>query len=110
MKEWAKSFYNSPTWKSCRAAYIKKAGGLCERCLKRGLVVPGEIVHHKVHLTPENIGDPNISCCFDNLELVCRDCHADEHARLKKRYRFGDDGRVIPPVKELSNITQETCR
>ena len=105
MKDWAEQFYNSPVWKNCRAAYIKQAGGLCERCMHRGLVVPGEIVHHKIHLTPENIGDPNISCSFDNLELVCRDCHAEEHSRLRKRYRFDETGRVIPPVKEILRET-----
>jgi len=102
MKKWAKQFYLSPAWRKCRAAYIKKAGGLCERCLARGLFVPGEIVHHTIHLTPENISDPNISCCFDNLELVCRDCHAEEHSRIKLRYRFDETGRLvtIPPHSE----------
>ena len=95
MKPWAISFYKSMTWQRCRNAYIKSVGGLCERCLKRGLYVPGVIVHHKVHLTPENISDPTVSCCFDNLELLCRNCHGDEHGRLKKRYRFDEDGRVI---------------
>ena len=95
LKEWAESFYKSPAWKQCRAAYIKSVGGLCERCLKRGLYVSGAIVHHKIHLTPENIGDPTVSCSFDNLELVCRNCHAEEHARLKKRYRFDEDGRCM---------------
>ena len=102
MQQWAEEFYLSAAWRSCRAAYIKRAGGLCERCLKRGLYVPGEIVHHKVHLTPSNITDPNVTLCFDNLELVCRDCHAAEHSRLKKRYRFDDAGRVMtdPPRQD----------
>ena len=102
MKDWAAPFYLSMAWKRCRAAYIKKAGGLCERCLQKGLVVPGEIVHHRIHLTPQNINDPTVTCSFENLELVCRECHADEHARLKKRYVIDEDGRVItpPPVAE----------
>ena len=95
LKPWAKEFYQSVTWHNCRAAYIKSVGGLCERCLKRGLYVPGVIVHHKTHLTPGNIGDPTISCSFDNLELLCRDCHADEHQRVKRRYRIDEGGRVV---------------
>ena len=81
---------------------MKSVGGLCERCLKRGLYVSGVIVHHKVHLTPENISDPNVSCAFGNLELLCRDCHAEEHSRLEKRYRIDEAGRVItsPPITE----------
>ena len=101
MQEWAKSFYLSPAWKICRAAYSKQVGGLCERCLKRGLIVPGVIVHHKVYLTPENIGDPDVSLNFENLELVCRDCHADEHQRTRRRYVIDEAGRVMaPPHRE----------
>ncbi len=100
MQPWAREFYLSTVWRSCRAAYVKKAGGLCERCLKRGLYVPGEIVHHRVHLTPENIEDPRITCGFDNLELLCRNCHADEHQRAERRYTIDRSGRVLtlPPV------------
>jgi len=36
-------------------------------------------VHHKIHLTPHNIDDPNITLSEDNLELLCRECHAIEH-------------------------------
>lgn len=95
MQEWAKEFYLSAAWRACRASYISSVGGLCERCLKRGLYVPGEIVHHKRHLTPENISDPTVTLSPDNLELVCRDCHAEEHARTQKRYRFDEFGRVV---------------
>lgn len=100
MQPWAQAFYFSPAWRSCRAAYAKKAAGLCERCLKRGLYVPGVIVHHKIHLTPDNIADPRIALSFDNLELLCRECHAQEHnATVEKRYRIDKLGRVItsPP-------------
>ncbi|UWP69737.1 HNH endonuclease [Subdoligranulum variabile] len=69
-------------------------GGLCEQCLKTGLVKPGEIVHHKVHLTPDNINDPEVSLSWNNLELLCRDCHAKAHGSLK-RYKVDEMGRVI---------------
>ena len=99
MQPWAKAFYFSPAWRSCRAVYIKSVGGLCERCLKRGLYVPGKIVHHKRHLTPENVTDPTVTLAPENLELVCRDCHAAEHATVPKRYRIDEAGRVVtsPP-------------
>ena len=73
---------------------MKSVSGLCERCLARGLYVPGEIVHHKVHITPENITDENITLSFKNLELLCRDCHADEHRRVKRRYSVDESGKV----------------
>ena len=74
MKAWAKDFYNSKTWKNKRYHIFKARHGLCERCGK-----PGEIVHHKIYLTYDNIRDPDISLSDDNLELVCRECHAKEH-------------------------------
>jgi len=58
--------------------------------------VPGEIVHHKIHLTPENIHDPKIALNFDNLQLLCRDCHGKIHAKHQKRYKVDALGRVAP--------------
>ena len=95
MSEFNNPFYKTVAWKRCREAYAKSVGGLCERCLAKGMYVPGEIVHHKVHLTPKNITDPNVSLNWDNLELVCRKCHGDEHQRLKKRYTIDEHGRVL---------------
>ena len=91
-----KSFYKTAAWLKCRAAYIKHVGGLCERCLARGLIVPGYIVHHKCYLTPENITDPSVTLNFDNLEYLCHECHNQEHFKevQKKRYKFDDYGRV----------------
>ena len=94
MKEFAKGFYHSQAWKRCRDAYAKAAGGLCERCLAKGLYNPGEIVHHKVALTPDNIRNPAVALAWDNLELVCRNCHAELHG-TGKRYRVDALGRVL---------------
>jgi len=74
MKSFAKLFYKSKAWRDCRDAYFAYRYGLCERCGK-----PGKIVHHKIYLTPENINDSNVSLNWDNLELVCQDCHNEEH-------------------------------
>ena len=95
MKAFAESFYNSKQWKDCRASYKKNAGGLCERCKAKGIIKPGEIVHHKKHLTPNNIDDPRITLSFDNLELLCRECHADEHTRQARRYFVSSNGKII---------------
>lgn len=88
-------FYSSRIWKSCKKAYISQAKGLCEQCLKNGKITPGEFVHHKIHLTPETVDDPNIALNFDNLELLCRDCHAAEHRKYERRYRVDEFGRAI---------------
>jgi 5-methylcytosine-specific restriction endonuclease McrA len=98
MKEFATSFYTSRVWADTRRAYRKSVGGLCERCLANGRIVPGEIVHHKIHLTPDNINNPSITLSFDNLELVCRECHAIEHGAKIRRYKVDEFGRVtLPP-------------
>lgn len=94
MKEYAESFYNSTAWKKTRAAYAKSKGGLCEVCLSKGIFRAGEIVHHKIHLTPENIADPSVSLDWDNLCLLCRDCHAQAHDAKKRRYKVDDMGHV----------------
>ena len=94
MKEYATRLYKSRAWQATRLAYLKSKGGLCERCLKRGLYVPAEIVHHKIYLTPENINDERVTLCWDNLEAVCRACHEEEHYRGEKRYKVDEYGRV----------------
>ena len=73
--------------------------GMCERCFERGRLVPAEIVHHIRHLSPENIGDPEVSLSFGNLMRVCRDCHAELHypdQSYTPRVSFDENGRVIP--------------
>lgn len=93
-KEFSDAFYTSRAWINTRKAYTKSVGGLCERCLKKGLIRPVGIVHHKVYLTPENINDPNVSLNWDNLEALCRECHEAEHRGIEKRYTVAEDGRV----------------
>ena len=102
-KPFARKFYSSWTWRNCREDYAASRGHLCEACLRRGLLTYGEIVHHKTELTPENIDDPSITLDFSNLELLCRQCHAEAHDSRKgsRRFYFGQNGEVIikePPV------------
>lgn len=97
MKDFAKAFYTGSAWEYCRESYKKQAGGLCEVCRAKGLIVPGEIVHHVIHITPKNINDPNVTMNPENLQLVCRECHAEIHKR-KKRYKVDEMGRVYAPT------------
>ena len=102
MKDFAARLYSSRAWKDCRQAYRKSVGGLCEVCLAKGLYKPGDMVHHKIHLTPNNINNPAITLDWNNLQLVCRDGHAEIHEKTheKKWWRFtiDDGGRVSPQV------------
>lgn len=94
-KEWAKSFYHSRAWRQCRDAYFISKHGLCERC-----GAPGKIVHHKIYITPENINDPDITLNFDNLELLCQECHNREHFEKYSATRegliFDENGDIVP--------------
>ena len=95
MKEYAKAFYKSKTWQQCRASYLRSVGGLCERCLSKGLIKPAVMVHHKTYITPDNINDPNVTLNWNNLEALCQGCHTDEHQPGKRRYKVDEYGRVL---------------
>lgn len=94
MKEIDGSFYRGSAWAKCRASYIKSVGGLCETCKARGLYRAGKIVHHKIPLTNDNITDPAIAYGFNNLVLVCHQCHEDIH-KSKKRFYFDANGKIF---------------
>ena len=60
--------------------------------------MPGVIVHHKIHLTRDNINDMDIALGMDNLEYLCRECHALEHTEQLAtdiNLIFDDDGNII---------------
>lgn len=99
MSKLTKAFYATQAWKDTRRNYIKSVGGLCERCLSKGIIEPAVIVHHKVALTPENVSDLNVSLSWNNLQALCRKCHAEVHeemymARTGRRYKIDELGRV----------------
>lgn len=95
-----KAFYHSAAWKNTRRNYKQSVGGLCERCLAKGMIVPADIVHHKIPLTDENVNDLSISLSWDNLQALCRQCHAEVHddmyaERTGRRYRINNNGQVV---------------
>lgn len=73
-----KKLYRSGAWKKLRQAYLSEHP-MCERCARVGRIRPATQVHHKIHLTPENVDDPNIALNMSNLESLCDECHAKEH-------------------------------
>ncbi len=94
------TFYSAQAWKKVRSAYMRSVGGLCERCLRAGVIRGAEFVHHKVHLDEFNVNDPEITLGYGNLEALCRDCHAAEHA--KRRYYVDANGKVY--LKHETNL------
>ena len=95
MKDYARQFYSSKAWQKTRTAYAKSKRNLCEVCLAKGIITPAEIVHHKIELTPQNIIDPTITLNWNNLQCVCRECHAAAHGAKQRRYKLDELGRVL---------------
>ena len=73
-RNFSKSFYNSKEWQAVRSATLMRDRYLCQHCGK-----PAAEVHHKVHLTPDNVNDPTVTLNMSNLVSLCRDCHFAEH-------------------------------
>lgn len=93
LREFARGFYLSKEWRRTRAYIVARDHGLCVKCGR-----PGEIVHHKEHLTPENINTPEIALGENNLELLCRDCHAIAHASdlpTDRGLMFDEEGNLV---------------
>jgi 5-methylcytosine-specific restriction endonuclease McrA len=87
-------------WQNTSRAYKQSVGGLCEKCMSKGMVTPAEIVHHKIPLTDDNINDLSISLSWDNLQALCRQCHAEAHEemyrqRTGRRYKIDKYGKVL---------------
>jgi len=101
VKEFARAFYKSKQWQSTRTSYLSSVHGLCERCEKKGKIVPAKLVHHKTYLRPTNINDTDITLNWNNLEALCQDCHAWEH--------HGQYGPTIEGLKfdALGNIVEK---
>lgn len=84
------NFYKSDTWKLAREIKIRSVNGLCERC--GGI---GQEVHHRQRVTVDNVNDALVSINPENLELLCKDCHNQEHKRFSKETKFDEEGNLI---------------
>jgi len=87
-------FYSTAAWQKCRDDYKKSVGGLCERCYANGIIRHGSIVHHKIRLTADNINDPAVTMNYENMECLCRSCHAEIHRDNIRRYEVDENGHV----------------
>lgn len=94
-RPFAKPFYRSKEWEKVRQYVIRRDKYLCQKCGS-----PAEEVHHKIHLSPENINDPEIALSPDNLVSLCRDCHFREHSNKRtavaEEYEFDENGFIVP--------------
>ena len=86
------TFYNGKTWKATRNAYYKSKYGMCEKC---GTCNGKMIVHHKTWINATNVNDTNITLNWDNLQLLCLDCHNEVHFKEKDKWMFDENGDLI---------------
>lgn len=106
-RDFATAFYKSKEWAKTRSYVLMRDKYKCQRCGK-----PAQEVHHKKHLTPDNIWDPWIALNPDNLVSLCKDCHFAQHEEDKaagrkkynkekysdcrEGYHFDENGQLVP--------------
>ena len=78
---WKRTFYRSKAWQECRKVVIDRQFNICADCIKNGDITPIDEVHHLTFLTPDNVGDPNISLNPDNCVGLCTVCHNRRHEK-----------------------------
>lgn len=78
--------YNSREWKELRIAKLRSTNGLCEECLKDGIVTSARCVHHIVPIetarTKDEMRRLAIDCGLQGLKSLCFACHARIHKEL----------------------------
>ena len=78
--------YNSREWKELRIAKLRSTNGLCEECLKQGIVTSARCVHHIVPIetarTKDEMKRLAIDCGLQGLMSLCFACHARIHKEL----------------------------
>lgn len=92
-KAYAESFYNSTTWRKVSKAFMKSKYYICESCGR-----PATICHHVIHVTPNNINDPNITLNWENMRALCHDCHTKLHMSkpvCAEGLKFDSNGDII---------------
>lgn len=68
-------FYHSARYKRWRALVLRKAGYLCENCLRYGKRVPATVAHHIKHREEY----PELELEVSNGRALCAKCHNLEH-------------------------------
>ena len=78
------SFYQSSRWRTLRDLVFAEYTGLCQQCLRKGIVTEGKEVHHiePIETTWARRYDRN------NLTLLCAECHRLAHERSSPLQEF----------------------
>ena len=77
---------NSKRWAEVKRIVWQRAGGLCERCRREGLIRAGVDCHHKIPVESANPDDPQamerLAYDVSNVRLLCVACHIKTHQEM----------------------------
>lgn len=77
--------YNSPHWKSTRAAILRRDGYRCRECARYGRAREANVVHHIKHADEF----PELAYTPTNLISLCEACHNKAHPEKAKNVHRG---------------------
>ena len=80
---------NSKRWQEVKRIVWQRTNGLCEDCLKHGIVRAGVDCHHIVPVETATSPQEMERLCFDvnNVRLLCVACHSAIHKGMGKGTR-----------------------
>ena len=80
---------NSKRWQEVKRIVWQRTNGLCEECLKQGIVRAGVDCHHIVPVETATTPQEMERLCFDvnNVRLLCIACHSAIHKGMGKGTR-----------------------
>ena len=81
------SFYQSKSWKLLRSQKFYASNGLCELCLKDGIINEAREIHHIVPIEK----DWNKRLDYQNLIALCPEHHNLMHERISPLQQFLKD-------------------
>ena len=77
---------NSKRWQEVKRIVWQRTNGLCEECMKQGIVTTARCVHHVVPIetarTKDEMKRLAIDCGLQGLKSLCFACHARIHKEL----------------------------
>lgn len=77
-------FYDSREWRTLRVRVLQKYGCKCMMC-GRSPQIHGVVIHVD-HIKPRS-KHPELSLCFENLQVLCEDCNVGKSNRYDTDYR-----------------------
>ena len=80
---------NSKRWQEVKRIVWQRTNGLCEECMKQGIVRAGVDCHHIVPVEKATTPQEMERLCFDvnNVRLLCIACHSAIHKGMGKGTR-----------------------